>query len=51
MRDRVWRREEEDAGARREGTKALPVWIDAAKATNSATTRMLLVETCLLLKL
>jgi len=48
MREGVWRREE-DAGARREGTKALPVGNDAAKATNSATARMLQVEASLLL--
>ena len=48
MRDGVCRREE-DAGARREGTKALPVWVDAARARNSATARMLPVEACLLL--
>jgi len=32
--------EEEDAGARRGGTKALPVWTDAARATSSATARI-----------
>jgi len=44
VRETVWRKEEEeeeeDAGARRGGTKALPVWADAARATSSATARI-----------